>query len=223
MFFNSGGLYGIATDAYEKARSAANGDREFVSQSPIISVVFAAASCEAFLSELAECATEGQNTVPAALESLAQLVSEAEKSRAQIGLKYQVARLALTGKAWDRGANPFQDFSSLIELRNSIVHLKIAKIEVRGLNDVKMKYPKIVQSLQSRNLLIDLSGGTNVVADWLFVVSTPAVARWACNAAANIVLDLLDTVPTSNGFTNHLINMAFRGKFVRVPEPRENC
>jgi len=58
MFINSGCLFGIAKQAYERTKAAARHDRSDESNQPLISIVFAAAAGEAFINEIRELASQ---------------------------------------------------------------------------------------------------------------------------------------------------------------------
>ena len=45
----------------------------------------------------------------------------------------------------------------------------------------------------SKNVLAQL--GDDAQANWVVLISTPAVARWACNATAAIVQDIIASIP----------------------------
>jgi|SRR6266849_463517 len=92
----------------------------------LVSVVFAAASLEALLNEAAYLAElDLPNAVePGIISAFVQIMEEAEESKAQTQSKFQLAHLAMTGKAYGKGSAPYQDFSLLIAARNALLHLK---------------------------------------------------------------------------------------------------
>jgi hypothetical protein len=192
MFLNSGCLFGIAKQAYERAKAAAKHDRSHASNEPLISIVFAAAAAEAFINEIGELASLLPE--PDQVQNVARLLSEA---RGNTKLKFLLVKLALTGKPYDKGANPYQDFAILINLRNSLMHLKFDRIESVKINEVRVQHPRVINNLSSKNVLAQFEDDKNVIASWLLRVSTPAVARWACNATAGIVKDVVESIPDS--------------------------
>ena len=127
------------------------------------------------------------------------MLSEVEDSRGSTNLKFLVGKLALVGKTFDKGANPYQDFAILLELRNSLVHLKFDRVK-KGVqfNEISYDCPPVVGRLRSKNVLAEFEGAENVVASWVNQVSTPAVARWACNVIAAIVKEVVDSIPPSD-------------------------
>lgn len=101
----------------------------------LVSVVFAAASLEAFLKEsayLAELSLKRKareiklghhiDEEPPIVPAFAQVMRDADESRVRIQAKFQLANLVLTGKVYDKGVAPFQNFSDLIEARNLLMH-----------------------------------------------------------------------------------------------------
>ena len=203
MFINSGCLFGIAKQAYERAKAAAKHDRSHESNEPLISIVFAAAAGEAFINEIGELAAQSSGLLselgpePAQVQNLARLLSEVEDARGTTNLKFLLGKLALTGKTFDKGANPYQDFAILIDLRNSLMHLKFDRIESVKINEVCVHHPGMINNLRSKNVLAQFEDDRNAIASWLLRVSTPAVARWACNATAGIVKDVVESIPDS--------------------------
>lgn len=198
MFVNSGCLFGIAKQAYERAKAATGHDRSHESNKPLISIVFAAAAGEAFMNEIGELA--GQRALapqPEEVRSLAHLLSEVEDARGSTNLKVLIAKLALAGKTFDKGLNPYQDFAILIELRNSLMHLKIDRIERVKINEIRVHHPGVIDKLRSKNVLAQFENDRNAVASWLIRISTPAMARWSCNATVGIVKDIVESIPAS--------------------------
>jgi hypothetical protein len=203
MFINSGHLFGIAKQAYERAKAAAKHDRSHESNESLIAIVFAAAAGEAFINEIGELASQPTGFFPELgpepeqVRTLAGLLSEVEDVRGTTNLKYLLGKLALSGKTFDKGANPYQDFAVLMDLRNSLMHLKFDRIESVKINEVHIRYPGVIAKLQSQNILAQFEDDDNAVASWVLRVSTPAVARWACNATASIVKDIVESIPDS--------------------------
>jgi hypothetical protein len=106
-------------------------------QDALVSVVFAAASLEAFLNEsvhLADKSLEREareiklghrvEKEPPIVSAFSQVMAEAEESRAQIQLKFQLAHLVLTRAVYERGSARFQNFSDLTAVRNLLMHGK---------------------------------------------------------------------------------------------------
>lgn len=203
MFINSGSLFSIAKQAYERAKVVAEQDRAYVPNEPLIAVVFAAAAGEAFINEIGELASQSSGLFPDAgnepdqVQNAAHLLKEIEDARGTTNLKFLLCKLALTGKTFDKGTNPYQDFAILSELRNSLMHLKFDRIGSRKVNEISVRHPGVIDKLRSKNILAQFADDENAIMTWLNRVSTTAVARWSCNATAAIVKDIVEAIPSS--------------------------
>jgi hypothetical protein len=202
LTISAGHLFGVAREACSRALGASPDTHAHVSHDPLVAVVFAAAAGEAFINELADVAAHPAvvdrdlGPEPPEVGNLISLLSEAEGNRAATGFKFLVGKLALARNTYDKGANPYQDFATLIELRNSLLHLRTEHIEgvlAKG-RYPSYRHPPVLERLRSKQILVDVGGGG---ASWLYLVSTAATAKWACNATANIVADLFSSMPDS--------------------------
>lgn len=201
IFVNAGHLFGIAKDAYERAKSE-EGDRSGKSSDALVAIVFSAVAAEAFINELAELASQAPEHVwpeagsePHEVSDLARLVSEANGLHGSVKLKFHLAKIALSGSSFDEGGVPYQDFALLMELRNTLAHLKFDKIRSVRINEVDVEPPAIIKKLRSKNILAQFDDEENVIASWLYWVSTRAAAKWACNATSGIVRDMCAAIP----------------------------
>ena len=199
MLISAGTLFGVAKQAYSRAAAASPADREHVSNDPLVAIVFAAAAGEAFINELPDLASfpgpANFGPQPPEVASLVSLLGEAEDARASIHLKFLVAKLALSGHTYDRGSNPYQDFATLLELRNSLVHFQSERIDGREPEEVTVSSARILERLRAKSILVQTEDGG--VAGLLYLVSTAAAARWACNATAGMIGDLFESIPSS--------------------------
>jgi hypothetical protein len=127
----------------------------------LVSIVFAAASLEAFLSEavyLAESAEQKgpvqKAPVPRFVSTFARVMEDAEESKASIESKFHLAHLVLTGNAYDMSTAPYQDFSLLVAARNALVHFKSREYFSKA--DGKpavFNQAGVVDKLKSKNIL----------------------------------------------------------------------
>ncbi len=196
----AGHLFGIAKQACGRAYQAAEHERAHVSYEPLIAIVFAAATAEAFINEIGELASQPiipGEPEPQQVQDLARLLGQVEDDRPTTLLKYQLAKLALRGTTFDKGANPYQDFAVLLDLRNSLMHLKSDRIDSVRHGEVVVHHPRVISKLQSKNVLAEFEDDKNTVASWVVRVSTPAAAKWSCNATAAIVKDIVESIPPS--------------------------
>ena len=221
IFINSGCLFGIAKQAYERAKADTEHDRSHKSNDPLISIVFAAAAAEAFINEIGELASHPTIPPPASgpepdeVQNVASLLSEVEDAHGTTKLKFLLGKLALSGKTFDKGVDPYQDFAILIELRNSLIHLKFDRIESIKIDAVSVRHPSVIDKLRSKNVLAEFESGENTIASWLLRVATPAVARWACNATAGIVKDILASIPESE--LRGTVDILYSRNFAPIP------
>src|SRR6516162_4060301 len=76
-----------------------------------ISIAFSAAALEAFINERAEWAAQICEFAPQpeVARTFANVMRDAEKSRASVQSKFQLARWVLRREAYDQGTNPYQD------------------------------------------------------------------------------------------------------------------
>jgi len=180
---NSGALFAIAKRASERAKEEDGGIFGPV-ESALVALLFSAATLEGYISEVAFL-SGAVDTLAAhqSLTSLSSLVDEIEDSRGSVRLKYLMARAALHGRPFDKGAKPYQDFDLLFRLRDAIVHLK---------PDTLTGSPqKLLEQLRSRGL-VDLP--QDGAAVWMLTIATPEVARWACETVGNTIRALFDGV-----------------------------
>jgi hypothetical protein len=192
-FFNTPLLLSIARKSYEAiASEPPNASR---TPEPIHTIVFAAIGLEALVNEVGESASDPtfhDSRVQPPIKDVAAVFAEAEAGRAQLPLKLQVLSLALARRTLDRGERLFQELALLVDLRNSLVHLKLDQTTFPVPPDHE---PRILKRLRSTGILADVP--TPPRPSWPILVSTPAAAKWAFNTAVGTGAALLDLVPPS--------------------------
>jgi hypothetical protein len=165
----------------------------------VVAIVMAAAASEAFVNEFAEyiiisreAASESlRNTVTPAMSACADAIEELEDSKAPVTGKYLIASLVLCGASFPKDRAPFQDFAELIRLRNSIMHIKPATGD-----DANHQGTRITDSLAQRGIATRKE--PDVGYPWLNRLEVSAVASWACGAARDIIVAIIDMLPTPN-------------------------
>lgn len=193
--WHSMGYILLAKAAYERTKGAQT-DRTYGESDAYVAIVFSALTLEAFINELAECATfpPWGHEPSAPLAGFASVMKEAEESHAQLELKYKLVKLLFTQKSYDESRPPYQDFKLLIDLRDALVHLKPMDKLLRDENGKLIhKPPALINRLRSKNILSEHASG--VTADFAIRVSTGAVAKWACNTAVAMVRSVLKDLP----------------------------
>jgi hypothetical protein len=208
---SAGSIFGIAV----ASATAINAPpRQGGKDAALVSLVFAEASLEAFLNESIELACDRSHDTqePQIVSSFAQLMSDFEASRMPLESRFQIAHWMLTGKPYDKGAQPYQDFALLMRVRNALVHFKPdPAIAVSRMGELAPAPSSnvLLDSLRSKNILADLQQG--VQASWTLFVGTKAAAEWACNTAGQMVLDFLSKLPPSSWESN--LTFCYRAPF----------
>jgi hypothetical protein len=182
------------------------------------SILLAVISCEGFINELAALARHIiiVDKGPAWLKALGEMLDQAEDSRASTESKFQLVKFILTGEPFDKGAKPFQDFATLIEIRNALVHAKpsAATLERDGKGNILWTRPKLLQRLQSSNvirveeefkaLLEERSDIEILTTNTTAQLTSKTVAVWACRTVSATVNAILDSVPSDSSFASTL-------------------
>ena len=197
-FLNASVLYSIATEAYNRIRieksSTDLANRSRAMHDVMISLLFSAATLEALIMELAlnaEVDSQQGHQTELPQHQLAPILKEAENSYCSVRLKYLLTKSILSGKPYDKGRQPYQDFELLFSIRDTIVHMKPERIG---------KEPhKIVQALSSKGLCDREKKG--IRAPWIFQIATKSVARWACNVVCDMVDSLKEHFPDDENST----------------------
>jgi hypothetical protein len=232
-FYSSSTLFRIAKTACQRT-TGGQAERQGGQNDAVVAVIFASAALEAFINELGQIAGDiieqrrafqqdvqragrspsGPAPVPPFVGALTTVIQQLEESKGQVQLKYDMAMFVLRGEMYSHGTQPYQDFSDLIRLRNAIMHIKRGDQYEFGSPTnpglVPTTMDKVMEGLWSRNVLAEPPPGE--FSDWLDLLGTQAVAKWACNAASAIVLSVLDAIPDSilKGQANRLYRSVFQ-------------
>ena len=147
----------MARQARDRAIESVNKDANSWPSDAIVAIVLSAASTEAFINELAELVAMTKvrldETLSSELRAFADVADEIEESRGSLRLKYLMAAQTLRGSPFDKGTNPFQDFATLVTLRNDIMHLRPKDRTVIAADGRQSQAPpKYIAALQQRGL-----------------------------------------------------------------------
>jgi len=216
----AGSLFSIAL---RSADSIAVDERNGHQRAALVSLVFAVISLEAFFNETVELANMAliserafvangvnpKSPEPEVVYAFVQLMTDAEKARSSLESKFLLANWLLTGKSLDRGAQPYQDLTLLLKVRNQLVHFRPNDIftepEVTPEILSHSQNPAIVQ-LRSKNVLAtDIVG----LSGWTAWIETKAMAKWACDVASRMVLDFVSKTPVE-GQWGHFLRFSQR-------------
>jgi hypothetical protein len=132
------------------------------------------------------------------LRDLAETLDEIEDAQGNIGLKYHMASKILSGRTFDSGKEPFQEFDLLIKIRNEIAHPR-HRDRTRDGGYIEPSSPAI-RNLQQRGQTRtkgrksgDVPGGMS----WLNELECGRTAAWAYQAAREIIAAVLTMLPDS--------------------------
>lgn len=199
MFILSGHLLGYARDARDRAVSAVESNPDVIPSDTSVAIIMSAAATEGFINEVSEFTYRHRDKVAPKYVEFANQLKELENRHEPVKKKYLTASRLLSGKPFNEEEDPFQDFAALIDLRNAHMHLKSR--DDFDFKDGKLinKEPDYVLILQSRGLFQRFES-RNVRVSWMHAIQTADTAKWAVEAAQNIIDAVLDMTPDSNEF-----------------------
>ncbi len=166
-----------------------------MSPSAVTALIMSVIAAEAFLNEMPEYIGIGQPpylspnlwATTDEMDACALALNQAEIERRSLVDKVQIASCALSGEKFSKGKAPLQDFHTLVNLRNEIVHLKPAW----STEDHRAR--RLVSILQRKGLTMKPEPGVDW--SWFDVMQRPAVAEWACETVRQMLLALVDLCP----------------------------
>jgi len=196
-------LYCLAIEARDKANEIQAASPDAWPHEALSAILFASLAAEAFINEVAEAAARDANgpwmtDLPGVdlLRDLAGTLSAIEDAQGSIGLKYHMASKILSGRTFDASKAPFQEFDTLVKVRNEIVHPR-HRDRTREGRYIEPTSPAI-RDLQQRGLTTtrgrkpgDAAGGIS----WLNEIECARTATWACQTAREIITAVLTMLP----------------------------
>jgi len=185
-FINSGMLYRQAREAASRASTA--GPR--APSEARIAVVFAFIAMEAFINELSDFANETSGDI--SLAAFGSLMKDLNDARASISVRFQFAKWILSREPFEKGRQPYHDFQLFIQLRNTIIHLPPDDASADPSEPATIDSLKFLENLRQKGLTRD---SHDAVASFLAEISTPEMARWACDTAAAMVRSIVEVLP----------------------------
>jgi hypothetical protein len=200
MRFHSYEIWRIANEASERAVAECSRSLAFeeYSADAIIAIAMSVASAEAFINEFALSIEMFRHpgswkTVDERFRVAADVLAELESGHAGVQTKFLVAAQVL-GIPLERGTNPFQDFATVVSLRNSCVHLKGDHMMTSGRDGVS-KRPKWLIGLEQRGLVYKVG---RVVMSPFDAIQTPQLATWACATVRDLARHFLRHCPNDS-------------------------
>src|SRR5882672_4248007 len=191
--FDHGGLFKIACDAASRIDASPRSGNQ---GSALISIVFSVLTVEAFVNELAEFASSTTLEKPSGIDVLAEFLMDAERSNASLETKLAVSTWILSGKRFERGEQPFQDFALLVRLRNDVVHFKANDRFEEG-EPTGSRHANLIAKFKDKKMLAE-DAEENEISSWSRLIKTKAVAQWSCLTAARMIMDFYDKIPVGD-------------------------
>lgn len=178
-YFSTTTLFDIAKEAY--LRSISSKHENQLCNDALVAIVFATSTLEAWISQTIFIAKKWTKKPPKIIEVFANLLGEfdSKETSASLKTKYFMSHWVICGKRLDRGAEPYQSFDLLVDIRNSLIHLKPDKVSID-------KIPKLLPPLKSKGLISDFDPKA-LRKCWVHYISNPHIAKWACNTAASMI------------------------------------
>jgi hypothetical protein len=131
MFLLSSHLLGIAYDARDRAVETAKASPDDTHRDATVAIILSAAAAEGFINEASALVSQMSKPggvlpykVTPQMAAFGSVLKDLEEGRASPRAKYLAASWLLSGQPFDEGRNPFQDFATLIRLRDDLMHLK---------------------------------------------------------------------------------------------------
>lgn len=190
LIAHSAFIYSLAVQAHERSLKA-HREGKTLQEDAIAAVILAVASLEGFINDLVSLhSILGR---PLSLTTISEHWEDFEGFSVQA--KYLLLGVVL-GKPFRKGAQPYQDFRLLVQLRNLLVHLKPGEILLEG-DKLRWKQPGIFRKLVARELISDavLNVTHHQKTSWYWHISSVKVAAWACNTTSAVVRHVGDGLP----------------------------
>jgi hypothetical protein len=190
-----GSLHLLAKKAYERTLTAGS-ERTPDQPDALSAIILSVVSLEALIGELVEVVRgllphhpkDSRNRGKALIDAL-ELI---EEGRGQLALKFQIAKLILSGTPYETGARPYQDFDLLLEIRNGLIHPKAFAVKPDESGSPLDPLRKFRERLRSLEIIAEIPS-ENVMAPFSTWVQTKAAGRWACNTAVGMAHSLFET------------------------------
>jgi hypothetical protein len=111
-------------------------------------------------------------------------------------------------RTFDKGQQPYQDFLLLAKLRDAIIHLPSDKPS--DPSESRIDSLKFLETLRKKGLIGE---SRDAVASFLAEISTPEMARWACDTTAAMVRSIVEVLPALGDVPHVPIRFLFAKEF----------
>lgn len=95
---------------------------------------------------------------------------------------------------WDTSEQTYQDFKTLISIRNSLAHLKPEELSKREDKDLIEGYPKLLNNFFQKKIIAK----PEKFLSWIEIIETQEFCLWCQNTAYRMVEKTLSILPESN-------------------------
>ena len=192
MGFRSSELY---VDAHNAMISSGNDIQHEKAREAIL---FSAIFMEAFINDLTVWLDLRRGDLDEGADdrliALADLLPQFEEDRLQIRLKYQLAYYILNLRRLAPGAEPFQSFSLLIDLRNRLVHARSPIMHFpNGIAEAVPQERKLMERMCAVGAL-DREDLRHAL-DWTVAARSRKCPPWAFSSAVSMVRVIIDSIP----------------------------
>ena len=188
-YFRAITLYDIAVDAKVRTKESP--------EQALVSLMFSFNALEAFINETVTCF---ELTVGGRFseheKTFYSVMNDMQKKQASTQNKFDIAKLLLSGSAWNVNENPYQDFRLLMRVRNELVHRKSevyedTLIKDSGYPDKTIKdHPKFIKDLKSRKLL----NSSDLEGSWIDQIQNEKFANWCCDTTLQMTQTFLHSI-----------------------------
>jgi len=111
-----------------------------------------------------------------------------ESNRLSVTEKYHCFR------EWKKSEQPYQDFKTLITIRNSLAHLKPEELNMQEDNDSIDGYPRFLNDFFQKKIITKPAD----FISWIELIETQEFCLWCQNATYKMIESTLSILPESN-------------------------
>jgi hypothetical protein len=214
-------IWNIAAENARFATEVDAADPGKTTQDAISAIILAAASAESFMNEIAHLLSTYDMYGPYRRGSndpdwigIGEILEQMEADKASITTKYLTASILLPGEPLRKDKEPYQSYKTLTEVRNDFAH---PKPQVDERPAVTYKQPKYMSTFEQKRWVYGTRDGDARAVGYLNRLQTPQIARWACRAARDIVVNIYDRFEL---IPSHPINFVFTSWKNRLKDER---
>ncbi|MDD2864577.1 MAG: hypothetical protein PHC99_07605 [Methylococcales bacterium] len=95
---------------------------------------------------------------------------------------------------WTESEQPYQDFKTLIKIRNSLAHLKSEELTKHNDKNFIDGYPKFLNDFFQRKIIEK----PKHFVSWIELIETQEFCLWCQNATHNMIVQTIEKLPNTN-------------------------